>query len=268
MCPLLIGAAFVVSCGDGADSQDDVSPTLSSGVTPAAEPAPNSRGLAPPLEGPQRRLPTQRINYREHADFQFPNPADLPPPPDDAEGLEFSPPAASECPEGWERLVRPAQGFQICYPDDWTIDGHGYVTGGADDRWYSLGIFRFAAAADDDDAESAHVSVYEMGPYSQPFTYILTCEQAYQVTLAGKPASLCHDHPGEFPEAKIIAYHLREGDHDYFVQVVPHFARDEETGEYLATWSMEDEETAIRIAHSFQLIETTAAQPTPSRTPE
>jgi hypothetical protein len=264
LCALLAGTILTVSCGGQSGAPDEQRVTPSATLTPTAEPTTVSRERTPPLEGPIQRLPTLRTNYREDPDFQFPNPADLPIAGPDIEGAQVDHSSPSGCPVGWERLVRPREGFEICYPGDWIIDGHGYVTAGADDRWYSLGIFRLVG---DDSVESAHVSVYVMGPYSRPFTYVLSCEKAYQVTLAGELASFCPDHPGEFPEVKIMAYHLRQGDRDYFIQVVPHFTWSEQTKEYLDVWSKEDEETAIRIVHTLQLVDDGVGE-TPTATPE
>ncbi len=99
------------------------------------------------------------------------------------------------------------------------------------------------------------MSIYVVNPYAKPFTYTRDCEQAYRVTFAGEAASLCPDHPGEFPEAKIIAYHVRKGDLDYFLNVVPMLPWDAETGSYRDTWDRDVEAAAIAIAQTFQLTE-------------
>ncbi len=259
---LAVVALVTAACGSGTGSQeDDVDSPGSPTASPTDDPAPTLTAIPstptgsvifPPFEGPTRSFRAEeRINYREHPAFQFPNPEDLPVPPDELEGLEFHPPETPDCPLDLELLVRPSQGFRVCYPKEYKIDGHGYVTALVDDRWYSLGLF----GLDQDDRESVHVSIYVTNAYSQPFTYVINCETAYQVTIDGQPATLCPDHPGEFPEVKIIAYHIRMGDLDYFIQVVPQFDFDDEANEYLTTWSQEAEETAIRIVHSFQFIE-------------
>ena len=243
-----MGLSVAPSCGDGGAPASDETPTRS--PQPSATVAENSR-FVPPLEGPERPVSSERTNYRELPEFELPDPAALPPVSAEAEGREFHPPAAADCPASWERLTRPAEGFEICYPPGWVIDGHGYVTGGADELWYSVGIYRLIG----DDKQSAHVSIYTTGPFSRPFTYVRECEQAYRVALAGTPASLCPDHPGVFPETRIIAYHLRQGDRDYFVQAVPYFTWDQQDRRYLSTWRAEDEETAIRIAQTFHLLQ-------------
>lgn len=233
-------AVIALACGGGGGEDEGVTmPPVRRDV------------IAPPLEGEAPPLSTERINYRLHPDFQLPDPAALPPVPEDAEGREYHPPETPECPEDWELLERPGEGFRICYPADWQIDGHGYVSAGADDRWYSLGIFKFV----DENVEQAHVSVYMTPPFARPFLYVAECEQAYQVRFDGRLATLCPDLPGKFPEAKIIAYHIREGERDYFVNVVLYYEYDFENGRYLNSWPQELEETAIRIAQSFDLRE-------------
>ena len=244
--PLLL---ILAACGGGGSEGDDGL----NGETPASSPVPAPRvsptPLHPPLEGAERIREKERINYREDPGYRLLDPADLPAPSASEEGPEFYPPETPECPADWEILFRPNEGFHICYPSDWVIDGTGYVSGGVEDKWYSLGFFRYAEEGD----QSAHVSVYVTGPFSQPFTYVEDCGQAYQVTLSGQPASLCPDNGGVFPEAKIIAYHVRTEEWDYFIQIVPHFQIDPDKREYLQTWSDEDVQTAIGIAHSFQL---------------
>jgi hypothetical protein len=209
--------------------------------------------VAPPLEGAERTFRAQeRTNYRELPEFQLPDPASLPSPSDDQDGPEFQPTETPDCPEDWEVLRRQAEGFEVCYPSDWQVDGHGYVSSGADDRWYSVGLYRFGEGGH----ERAHVSIYLTNPYSQPFMYVAECEKAYQVTLGGLPASLCPDHPGEFPEAKIIAYHVRQGERDYFVNVVPMVEYDSEARVYhLDSWSKGGEEVGIQIAQSVRFME-------------
>ncbi len=253
--PVLL-LALVAACGDKGSVGDDESATqAAAAATPTPElipaPPPEVERLKLPLEGPWRPFhSSERMNYREHPDFQLPDPADLPPR-EDVDGLEFQLPDEPECPEDWERLVRPVEGFQICYPPDWTIEVHGYVSRGADDRWYDVGIYRM----DPSGLPLIHVSVYVTSPYSQPFMYVAECEQAYRVTLNGVPASICPNFPGQPPEAKIIAYHVRKGDKDYFLNVVPRLEYDASRQGYLTRWSREDEETAIGIVQTFLFIE-------------
>jgi hypothetical protein len=258
---LLAGAGGLLTAACGGGGTQETTPVPETTQTPTApatatpdsglSPSPTVRAIAPPLEGPSRgAAATERTNYRELPEFQLPVPEDLPAPPEGATGPEFQPPAEPQCPEDWQELVRPAEGFKICYPEGWSIEGHGYVSSGAEDRWYSLGLFLF-----EDAAELAHVSIYVVNPYAKPITYTRDCDQAYRVTFARETAVLCPDYAGEFPEAKIIAYHVRKGDLDYYVNVVPQFQYDAASQIYLDTWSQDAEQTGIRIAHTFQFME-------------
>lgn len=254
---LLVAGLLVVACGGGSggDSGDGAADGAADD-TPSAvgvsvlTPRPSAEEIVPPFEGPPRRqVFDERTNYRRVMDFRLPAPEALPEPPMDAEGAEFSPPAAAACPQGWERLVRTVEKFQICYPPTWRVEGEGDVSAGFDDRWYSLGLFNFEG-----DRQLAHVSIYRMNAYAQPFLYTRGCERAYRVSLSGQPAALCPDFPGSFTEGKIIAYHVRVDDLDYFVNAVVYLDFDEEKGEYVASWPQELEEEAIEVAQTFELI--------------
>ena len=238
-----------IACGGGGQGSQ-ATPTVVPTPEFIAAPSPETERLDPPFEGPPRDYPKERTNYREEAAYQLPDPAFLPEP-EDSERPEFQFPDPPECPEGWERMTRGLERFRICHPPDWTIEGHGYVTRGWDDRWYAVSFFRM----DPEGVPLFHVSVYVTGPFSPPTTYVAQCDEAYRVTLSGAAASVCPDYPGELPEAKIIAYHLRDGDLDYFLNVVPRFPYDDERGGYLTHWSKKDEETAFAILRSFELIE-------------
>ena len=252
---------LAAACAGGGDVSPTPGTTMSASpavtpdptAVPTATDAPNPAALpiTPPMEGPSRGpAATERTNYREVAEFELPSPASLPEPPEGAMGPEFQPPEDPQCPTDWQTLMRPGEGFLVCYPEDWSIEGHGYVSSGVEDRWYAVGLFLF----DNDGVELAHVSIYVLNPYARPFTYTRDCEQAYRVTFAGEPAALCPDTPGEFPEAKIVAYHIRRGDRDYYVNVVPKFQYDAESGNYLDSWDEEAEATAVQIAHTFQFM--------------
>ena len=250
------GGLLAAACGGGGGQE--TTPVPGTTDTPATatpdsglSPSPAARRISPPLEGASRGVAAaERTNYRDLKEFQLPVPEELPPPPEGVAGPEFQPPAEPQCPEDWQELVRPAEGFRVCYPEGWGIDGHGYVSSAAEDRWYSLGLFLFQ-----DTADAAHVSIYAVNPYAKPITYTRDCDQAYRVTFAGEPAALCPDHPSEFPEAKIIAYHVRRGDLDYYINVVPMFQYDATSQTYLDTWSQDAEATGIRIAHTLQFTE-------------
>ena len=236
---LLVLPAVVASCGTGDDGADTGTPT------------PTRRELSPPLEGgAQSPGPSERTNYRELADWRLPEPEELPPPPADADGPEFSPPPVPQCPEDWSQYARPAEGFRICHPDDWEINGDGYVTQLFQETWFSGGVFKFV-----DGVQGAHVSIYTINNYARPFTYTRDCRQAYAVTFAGQASVLCPDAPGALPEARIIAYHTRTDRFDYFVNVVPYFTYDAEDGGYEDYVDADLEELAIEIAHTFELTE-------------
>ena len=250
---------LAVACGGGEGEEttpaeaETATPAATATATPTSGSTPTTavRRITPPMEGPSRGpAATEPTNYRELPEFELPVPGDLQASPAGATGLEFQPPAAPQCPEDWQNLVRPAEGFQVCYPESWIIEGHGYVSSGVEERWYSVGLFLFQ-----DDVELAHVSIYVVNPYAKPITYTRDCDQAYAVTFGGEPAVLCPDHPGEFPEAKIIAYHVRRGDLDYYINAVPMFQYDDTEGTYLETWSEDTEATAIQIAHTVQFME-------------
>ncbi len=255
--PLIaLAAAMILAAACGGDDSGSggtpgaaISGTATSPPGLAALPRPSIGPVTPPMEGPARpNAATTRTDYRGLADFSLPTPEDLQEPPSDADGAEFHPPSEPTCPEGWEILQRPIEGFQICYPEEWVIDGHGYVSAAAEERWYSVGFFLRR-----DGAEVAHVSVYVVNPFAMPFTYTRDCKEAYRVMFAGEQAVLCPDLPGVLPEVKIITYHIRKGDLDYYVNVVPKFSYDFGAGRYLDQWDKEAEAMAIQIAQTFQL---------------
>ncbi len=254
-CPLVaivaaLGAAACTNGGGGGTSEPtrEASPTATAAATPSA-PTPVSKLITPPLEGPDRSLPfSERTNYLELPEYQLPQPEDVPAPPSDATGAEFHPPAEPSCPEGWQTLQRPVEGFTVCYPEPLRIDGHGYVSSGFDDRWYSVGLFLF-----DGERQLAHVSIYILNPYALPFPYTRDCPHPYRVTFAGSPSVLCTDFPPRSPEGEIITYYLRRDDFDYYINIVPYLEYDEAAGDYLDTWPDDILQQAIKVAQTFQL---------------
>ncbi len=258
---ILLTAALLLAAACGGDdnaSGGTASPSASARAAasppPAAAPPPGPgatlRPVSPPLEGSQRATAaTTRTNFRELPEFALPSPDDLPEPPADATGPEFHPPADPSCPPDWQVLQRPVEGFQICYPGDWVIDGHGYVSAADEDRWYSVGFFLRHGAT-----EIAHVSLYVLNPYDTPFNYTKDCNQAYRVTFSGQPAVLCPDHQGVPPEVKILTYQIRRGDLDYYVNVVPRYTYDTVANRYLDQWDKDVEATAIQIAQTLQFV--------------
>lgn len=245
---VLVGALLAVACGGESSSNPNAT------GTPRRQLAPPPPLVGTPLttpfeEGERAAGATERTNYREAPEYRLPEPGDLQEPPDSATGQEFQAPEQTPCPQDWQVLWRFTEGFRICYPEDWSKQDDGYVTGGVDDRWYSVGFALF-----EDGVLSGHVSVYVMNGYVRPFTYTRDCEQAYRVEFAGETAVLCPDFPGQYPEARIIAYHVRKGDLDYYVNVVPRFQYDMDTKSYLDTTSEEAETVGIQIAQTFQFV--------------
>jgi hypothetical protein len=174
--------------------------------------------------------------------------------PDEETGAMYHPPAEVKCKDEWEQLVRPSEGFSICYPADWQTAGYGYVSAGAEDRWFSVGIVKFTD--EKRETQEAHVSVYVLPRYAKPFIYTRDCPRPYSVTFGGQAAVMCPDFPGENSEKYIVSYHVRRGDLDYFVQVVPYDGGSDEALD-----------TAIEIAHRVQFIDIQTTQPTESPTP-
>lgn len=138
----------------------------------------------------------------------------------------------------------------MCYPDSWKIAGHGYVSAGAEARWYSVGIILF-----DGERQLAHVSIYAVPQFARPLTYTRDCHQPYRVTFAGVPAVLCPDFPGQPPEARIVSYHVFKNDRDYFINVVPYFRYDAGSGKYTEDVDESALNTAFDIAGTFRFID-------------
>jgi hypothetical protein len=242
-------AAVVVLSGCGGGDDGDT-PSPSAGTSPDASGSPTQApGVrsGPPLEGPDRGpAATEKTDFREDPEWQLPEPGGLSPAPEDDDPI-FSPPEDPLCPEGWTQKDKPSNGFGICYPADWEILGEGYVTAGAEDRWYSIGLFLFPGG--DETADPlAHVSVYAIPSGARPMTYTRDCPKPYSIKFAGQDAVICPEFPDVAPREDFTSYHVRRGDTDYFIQVVPY-----EGG------SEDDREMAIEIAHTFNLLE----QPSP-----
>jgi hypothetical protein len=191
----------------------------------------------PPLEGPPRGAAEDVEDFRDLPEWQLPVPEDLSPPPTDATGAEFNPPAEpAACPDGWSVLARPDERFEVCHPPDWRIEGHGYVSSPGEDRWYSVGIVKWEGTE-----QLAHVSVYMFPPGARPVRYTIECPQPYAVTFAGEPAVLCADFPGEGRELRAISYHVVRDEQDYFDNAVPYEGS-----------SQEDLDLALQIAGTFR----------------
>ncbi len=249
---------FIASCGggDGGTGDDDAgTPSVSAGTGTSTPTGTPSDPLAPPLEGPERGpAATERTDFREVEEWDLPAPDSVNPVPDDEDGAIYHPPAEPNCPADWQTLARPSEGFSICYPSDWQTAGYGYVTAGQEERWLSVGIVKFLSEARDE--QDAHVSVYVIPRHARPMTYTRDCPRPYRLTFAGEPAVICPEFPGQGSEKDFTSYHIRRGDLDYFVQIVPY-----EGG------SDEALDTAIEIAHTFRLIDLQTLQPTATPAP-
>ena len=241
------------ACGGDDDGGGTPSSSASAGSsTPTGTP---SDQIAPPLEGPDRGpAATERTDFRESEEWKLPSPDGVLPVPDDKKDAIYHPPSEPECAADWQSLVRPSEGFSICYPSDWQTAGYGYVTAGQEDRWFSVGLVKFTN--DKRDEQDAHVSVYVIPRYARPMTYTRDCPLPYNLTFAGSPAVICPEFPGQGSEKYIVSYHIRRGDLDYFVQVVPYDGG-----------SSDALDTAVEIAHTFKLIDVQTPQPTEAPAP-
>jgi hypothetical protein len=244
---VLIVGILISACGDDDGGSNNSSPTPSGGPESGSPTATPSGTFQAPFEGPPRGpVPTERTDFREEPEWQLPEPADLPAVPDDENAAIFFPPSEVACAEEWILLARPSEGFTICYPQDWQTAGEAYVNEGAADKWYSVAMVKFAD--DTRDNESAHVSVYAIPRYAKPMPYTRDCPRPYSIEFAGQPSVICPAFPGEAPEEDFTSYHVRRGDMDYFINVVPYQGGGDEAYNL-----------AVQIAHTFQLLE----QPTP-----
>jgi hypothetical protein len=266
-----IGLTWMAACGGGSSPTSTDTSTQSSTPGLTAEPTPNqTRGgaaglLVPPLEGPPRGVAVAtREDFRSDPDWQLPKPGEVPTS-DNQDDPVLNPPATS-CPTGWAIDNRPTEGFKICYPAAWLIDGTGYVTSANEDRWYSVGFFDFTDETKVN--QFAHVSVYVIPQYTRPLRYTIDCPKPYTVTFAGQPAVVCPSFPPTSPEARIISYHVFANNHDYFVNIATYFEYDSSSGKLTDKTSDDALATALQIVDSFQP-EPIPGQPTvaPSQSP-
>ena len=239
---------FLAAIGCTGSGGDGETPTASPQPLPTADPL---LTILPPLEGPAPEITPRagRTNYWEHPDYQFPDLATLPDPPAEAEGAEFQPPQTPQCPEEWQRWQRTGEGFNICYPEEWQPAGVGYLTAGQNDRYYTVGFVLLK-----DGVQAAHVSVYVMGSYSRPQELLLRCDEVYKVTISGQPAALCADAPRAYPEARIVQYWIPRENSWVFLNAVAYLDYDPDTDSYGDSFSEENLDKAIEIAHSIGLL--------------
>ena len=244
---------IAVACGDddgGIGDSTSTPATTPVGTGDASPPATSASLIAPPLEGPAfQPAPAARTDFREEPGWELPEADDLPEP-DDADDPVVNPPSDASCPAEWVEHNRLVEGFKLCYPEDWTLAGNGYVNAANQDRWYSAGFFDFVSPAQEQ--QRAHVSVYVMSPFVRPFRYTIDCEEAFGITFAGEPAVVCPDFATDSPAARIVSYHVFREDLNYFVNVVGYFGYDAATGEYSDDIESEAFDMALAIAHTFQ----------------
>ena len=236
-------AVLCQSCGDdGSEDQSSETPSVSANASESPTPTP-SVNLVPPFEGPDRGpAATERTDFRDVPEWELPEPDALPTVPDDETDAIFFPPDTVECADDWVLIQRPSEGFTICHPPDWQTAGDGYVSAGVEDRWYSHGLFKFS-----DEARSqpeAHVSIYAIPRFARPMVYTRDCPRPYGLTFAGEAAVICPEFPEESPQEDFVSYHVRKGDYDYFINIVPYEMGDDEVFDL-----------AVDIAHTFQLTE-------------
>ena len=246
--PAVLALMIAVACGDDdSTSTPTTTPDGSGDASPLATPA---SLIAPPLEGPARGpSPGERTDFRNEPDWKLPGPDDRPEP-DDADDPVVNPPSNPSCPAEWIEHDRLVEGFKLCYPEDWTLSGNGYVNAPNEDRWYSAGFFDFVSPAQEQ--QRAHVSVYVMSPFVEPFRYTIDCVEAFGITFAGEPAVVCPDFATDSPAARIVSYHVFREGLNYFVNVVGYFGYDAASGEYSDDIESDAFDMALTIAHTFQ----------------
>jgi hypothetical protein len=228
----------------------DDNETGGSGRTPttAGSPTPSPNPLVPPLEGPPREpYIGERQDFRQNPDYQLPRPGGVPTPPAELED-SLIPPASPECPDEWEKLFRGPEGFQLCYPSDWSVLTDAYKNAPNEARWYAGGVFKFTGEGQDH--QLAHVSIYVIPQYTRPFPYTKDCPTPYSVELDGQPGVLCPSFPASHPEARIISYHVFRENFDYFFNVALYYRWDQDKGKFTDKTDSEALETGLKIIHS------------------
>jgi hypothetical protein len=254
---------FLSACGGDSTSDGSATPTGSVTPGPSREPPTGevtpfpTRGgsagsIVPPLEGPARGPSVQQQeDFRLDPAWKLPTPEEAPVP-DNTDDPVLNPPAQASCPAEWEILERPTEGWHVCYPANWAIDGQGYVGSANEARWYSVGIFDFT-----DETrvhQRAHVSVYVIPQFTRPFRYTIDCPQPFHVTFAGQPAVVCSSFPPTSPEARVISYHVFLNNLDYFVNIATYFEFDESSGQYTDKTSDDAFKGALDIVGTFEFI--------------
>lgn len=254
----LLALLSLAACGDdnGGSNGSSGTPT----ATLAGSPTPTPNPLIPPLEGPER-VPYvgDKQDFREDPDYQLPQPNGIPTPGDSNDPI-LNPPSTPDCPSDWEKLFRGPEGFQLCYPSDWTVLTDAYKNAPNEERWYAGGVFKFPG--EPPEHQLAHVSIYVIPQFTRPFPYTKDCPAPISTTLDGQPAVVCPSFPATSPEARIVSYHVYRENLDYFFNVALYYEWDEGKGEYTDKTDDDAFDTALKIIHSVQFLDV----PTPAGT--
>jgi hypothetical protein len=250
---LLLVLVSSLACGG---DDDNATPTYVS-------PTPVSGGrdlLTPPFEGPARQpqLGT-REDFRQDPAYQLPGSNDVPAPTDNKDDPIYNMPDTPSCPANWKTYTRPTEGFQVCYPAEWTVAKEGYVSSPNEDRWFIVGLFDFTD--DSKQHQHAHVSVYVVPQFVKPFTYTKDCPTPFSVKLDNQPAVICPDFPPVSPESRIISYHVFRENLDYFVNIASYKEYDTSKGEYTDDVDDDALKTAIDVVSTFQFTALAATIP-------
>lgn len=205
----------------------------------------------PPLEGPERRAYIGKAeDFRQDPEYQLPTPDKVPA----ATGDDpvFDMPSEPDCPDGWKLYQRIPEGFEMCYPPDWTLGTDAYKNAPNEARWYAGGIFDFSDA--EHAHQLAHVSVYVIPQFTRPFPYTKDCPTPFSMKLNDQPAVVCPSFPAVSPEARIISYHVYRENRDYFFNIATYYKWDEGKDKLTSDTDEGALDTAIKIIRSTKFL--------------
>lgn len=256
-------ASLLIACGDDDGGKQDgtATPTPTVPGSPTASPDP----LIPPLEGPQRETYLgERRDFRQDPAYQLPQPNGVPTPSGPADPV-FNLPAEAVCPDGWQKLFRGPERFQLCYPPDWYVLTDAYKNSPNEERWYTGGIFKFPG--EPPEHQLAHVSMYAIPQFTRPLPYTRDCPTPYSVQLNSQPAVVCPSFPANHPEARIISYHVYLNNFDYFFNIALYYRWDESRARYTDQIDEDALATALQIIGSIEFLPETTPPPTAAISP-
>jgi hypothetical protein len=256
---------MLIACGD--DDDNSTGSTSTPTATLAGSPTPSPNPLVPPLEGPERvGYIGERQDFRLNPDFELPTPNEVPTP-EDTDDPVLNPPSVPDCPDDWKKLFRGPEGFQLCYPEDWSVLTDAYKNSPGEERWYTGGVFKFPG--DPPEHQLAHVSIYAIPQYTRPFPYTKDCPTPYSVRLDNQPAVVCPSFPARHPEARLVSYHVFRENFDYFFNIALYYNWDESAGAFTDETDASAFDTAVRIIHSveFMSVPTVAPAATGTQSP-